>query len=133
MAACLLSGYVWLLIAAFLALVVGELDGGPRYDAFLHAVFLGFVFAMIFGHAPVIFPGIVGIPIPFRRGFYLHLGLLHATLALRVAGDLAAWDPGRRWGGLLNAATLLLFFAATAASAARGPAAAAPTAPRAPL
>jgi hypothetical protein len=27
-----------------------------HYDITLHAVFLGFVFAMIFAHAPVIFP-----------------------------------------------------------------------------
>jgi hypothetical protein len=31
------------------------------------------------------------------------------TLALRIAGDLALWWPGRQWGGLLNGLTLLVF------------------------
>lgn len=116
---CLLSGYVWLGVSGFLALRFGGLAAGPRYDAMLHALFLGFVFAMIFGHAPVIFPAVLGLPITFRRGFYLHLALLHLSLSLRIVGDLAGWWQGRRWGGLLNGVVLLLFLASTAYSALR--------------
>jgi len=43
----------------------GVLVDTAGYDAFLHAVLLGFVFAMIFGHAPIIFPAVLGIRIPF--------------------------------------------------------------------
>ncbi len=39
----------------------------------------------------------------------LLLLLLHASLLLRVIGDLLAWWPGRQWGGLLNALVVLLF------------------------
>ncbi|MBI4506234.1 MAG: hypothetical protein HY691_11910, partial [Chloroflexi bacterium] len=39
------------------------------------------------------------------------------TLLLRVAADLAAWAPGRQWGGLLNVVVLLLFAASTALAA----------------
>jgi len=35
--------------------------------------------------------------------------LLHASLLLRVVGDLVGWWPGRQWGGLLNALAVLLF------------------------
>jgi hypothetical protein len=82
---------------------------GPRYDAMLHAVFLGFVFSMIFAHAPVIFPSIIGIALPFRRRFYLHLALLHGALLLRVGGDLALSTAVQQWGGVGNIAAVLLF------------------------
>ena len=118
--ACLLSGYVWLGIAGCLALAFGAPSAGPRYDALLHSFFLGFVMAMIFGHAPIIFPAIMARPIPFRPAFYAHLGLLHATLALRVAGDLAGIPAAVRWGGLGNVVAVLLFLLATLSSLARG-------------
>jgi hypothetical protein len=65
--------------------------------------------SMIFGHAPIIFPAILGKPMAFRPAFYAHLVLLHLTLALRVFGDLTDWMPGREWGGLLNAIVILMF------------------------
>jgi hypothetical protein len=119
-AACLLSGYVWLGIAGVLALAFGAPSAGPRYDALLHCVFLGFVMAMIFGHAPIIFPAIVARPIPFRPVFYVHLALLHLTLLLRVAGDLAGAPAAVRYGGLGNVLAVLLFLLATAGSLLRG-------------
>ena len=118
-ALCLLSGYVWLGVSGLLAVLVGGVAAGPHYDAMLHALFLGFVFSMIFGHAPIIFPAVLGWRVGFRRAFYAHLVLLHLTLALRIAGDLASWLPGRRWGGLVNVLALVLFFANTAYGALR--------------
>jgi hypothetical protein len=112
-ALCLLSGYVWLGLGGLLAMFSGGAVAGPRYDAFLHALFLGFVFAMIFGHAPIIFPAVLGVAVSFRPAFYAHLLLLHVTLLLRVAGDLLASLPARQWGGFLNVLALLLFFANT--------------------
>lgn len=115
-AVCLLSGYVWLGIGGLLAMGVGGVPAGPQYDAMLHTFFLGFVFAMIFGHAPIIFPAVLGARMNFRRLFYAHLILLQATLLLRIGGDLAGSLPGRQVGGLLNAATLLLFLGNTVLS-----------------
>ncbi len=112
-ALCLLSGYAWLSLSGLMALRYGGIVGGARYDAILHAIFLGFVFVMIFGHAPIIFPAVLGVSISFKPRFYLHLILLHLTLIARVAGDLTGWFPGRQWGGLLNVAAILLFFANT--------------------
>lgn len=113
-AVCLLSGYVWLGVSGLLSLLFGGVMAGPLYDAALHTLFLGFVFGMIFGHAPVIFPAVLGRPITFHPIFYAHLALLHLSLALRIVGDLGSWLPGRQWGGLLNVVALLLFLANTA-------------------
>jgi hypothetical protein len=112
-AVCLLSGYLWLAVSGTLGLLFGGVMAGPHYDAMLHALFLGFVVAMIFGHAPIIFPAILNWRVPFYHSFYIHLGLLHLSLFLRVAGDLAGWWPGRQWGGLFNAVAFLVFLANT--------------------
>lgn len=110
-AICLLSGYVWLVVAGMFALWFGGIAAGFRYDALLHAIFLGFVFSMIFGHAPIIFPAILGIQIHFHPWLYVQLALLHLSLVLRVSGDLLNSAVVRRWGGLLNGIALLLFLA----------------------
>jgi hypothetical protein len=96
-AACLLSGYFWLLAA--------------WRDAALHAIGLGFVFAMVFGHAPIIFPAVTRIRIPYHPALYLPLVLLHLTLALRVAGGLSGHFELRHLAGLLNGLVLLVFIA----------------------
>jgi len=113
----LLVGYVWLIVSAGTQLWVGAVTSGYAYDAINHALFLGFVFSMIFVHAPIIFPSITGLDIPFRRFFYVHLGLLHASLLLRLAGDVWLRLPWRQWGALLNAIAIVLFFLATALTA----------------
>ena len=97
----------------------GAVVAGPAHDAALHSVFLGFIFSMIFGHAPVIFPAVLGLPIPFRRVFYVHLALLHIGVALRLAGDVGGDATLARFGALLNALAIGLFFVLTAGSALR--------------
>lgn len=117
---CLFSGYFWLGIGGTLWLVYGGAPAGPIYDAILHAVFLGFVFAMIFGHAPLIFPSVLRRPMAYLPAFYIPLVSLHISLAVRVVGDLAGSLPLRQWGGLLNGLTLLLFLAITGIALAKG-------------
>jgi hypothetical protein len=119
-AICILSGSAWLVAGGLIALAAGAVYGGPLYDAQLHAVFVGFVFAMIFGHAPIIVPALLKLPLAFSRWSYLPLALLHASLVARLAGDLAGLADVRRWGGMLNAASIVLFLLITAASVARG-------------
>lgn len=116
----LLIGYVWLVVSGALALSAGQQAAGLRYDAMLHTLFLGFVFGMIFGHAPVIFPAVLERPIAYAPHFYGHVALLHMSLALRVTGDLAGWADLRRWGGMFNGIALLLFLAVTALALRRG-------------
>jgi hypothetical protein len=112
-AVCLLSGYVWLGVGGVIALWQGALYAGPLYEAFLHALLVGFVFSMIFGHAPIIIPALSGLSIRFNRILYLPLFLLHSSLILRITSNLITWHPGRQWGGIFNVVSILLYLALT--------------------
>ena len=112
MAVSLLSGYFWLLAAGMLWIIyAGDFIAGPHYDAMLHSIFLGFVFVMIFAHAPIILPSVTEVSLPFQNSFYAHLILLHLSLLLRIGGDLAELASIRMWGGLLNGLAILIFLA----------------------
>ena len=115
-ALALISGYIWLGIGALLLVRFAGVTAGPAYDAALHSVFLGFVFAMIFAHAPIVFPAVLHIPIAFGNHFYIPLVLLHVSLLLRVVGDLLGWWDARLWGGLLNVVVILAFLGITVTS-----------------
>lgn len=125
----LIAGYFWLALGGLLALVLGAPMAGPLYDAILHALFVGFVFSMVFGHAPIIFPAVLQLPVRYSPLFYSHLILLHAGLVLRVAGDLIPYWPARLTGGLINALVILLFLGNTLFSVVRGRTQNAPAAP----
>lgn len=112
-AVCLLLGYVWLAVGGLLAISIGGAMAGLLYDAELHAVMLGFVFSMIFAHMPIILPAVLRISVPYRPAYYVHVALLHASLVLRISGDLLVSVPMRQWGGLLNVVAVLWFLAAT--------------------
>ena len=62
----------------------------------------------------------LGRDIRYGPHFYGHVGLLHASLALRVAADLAGLADLRRWGGMLNGIALLLFLAVTVLALRKG-------------
>jgi len=115
-ALCLLAGYGWLLLAGLLGLAGGFLSsaaGSPLRDAALHSVFLGFVFSMIFGHAPVIFPAVARIRINYHPLFYLPFIVLHLSLLGRLLGDLV-WPEIpqiRSHSALANGIALALFIA----------------------
>lgn len=112
MAISLLSGYVWLGVGGVLWMSFNEFFvAGSRYDAMIHAILLGFVFSMIFAHAPIILPSVTGLAMPFQRLFYAHLVLLHLSLLLRVGGDLIQSLALRQWGALMNTLAILLFLA----------------------
>jgi hypothetical protein len=100
-AVCLLAGYVWLALGgALIALRTG-------YDAALHAIFVGFVFSMVFGHAPVILPAVLRVRFPYHPALYAPLALLHASLAVRVllSVEIGAWG---------NAVAIALFIVTSA-------------------
>jgi len=106
-AVCLLAGYFWLAVGgALVALQVA-------YDAALHAIFVGFVFSMVFGHAPVILPAVLRVALPYRSVLYLPLIVLHASLALRVFVSA----PAGAWG---NAAAIALFIVTAVVLVSRG-------------
>ena len=117
----LLSGYAWLTVAGLAWVAFGAATPGPARDPGLHALFLGFVMSMVFGHAPVILPAVLRAPLPYHPRFYAHLVLLHAGLALRVlVGDLGGVSDAWRLGGVLNVVALLVFVASSVLSTIRG-------------
>ncbi|MDW8326059.1 MAG: hypothetical protein RMK99_05800 [Anaerolineales bacterium] len=109
-AVCLLAGYVWLMAGGGLWLGFGAQPASRLlYDAMLHSLLLGFVFSMIFGHAPIIFPGLLGRSVVYAPVFYAPLLVLHAALLVRVAGDLFGDRGLHMWGGLFNVLAIPLF------------------------
>jgi hypothetical protein len=110
---CLFAGFLWLGLGGLILTFLGALYAGPYYDAALHAVFVGFVISMIFGHAPIIFPAILGSPILYHRAFYTQPVLLHLSLGIRLLGDLTQQHDIRRWGGFLNEVAILFFLGIT--------------------
>ena len=114
-AACLLAGYVWLGTAGVLWIALGTQVGGWLvYDAALHALFLGFVMSMVMGHAPIILPAVLRTPMQYRPVAWIPLGLLHASVALRIGADLAGSAWLRSWAASGNVTAILLFVAVAA-------------------
>lgn len=129
-AVCLLSGFFWLIAAGVLSVLLVALlpiarheswisitpGSGLAYDAILHAIFLGFAFAMIFGHAPIIFPAVLAIRMEYYPRFYAHLALLQLSVLIRITCDMSGSWSGRQAAGLANALAILLFLANTLAA-----------------
>jgi hypothetical protein len=106
-AAAMLSGYAWLGVAGLLLVTAGE--PALSYDAVLHAVLIGFVVSMVFGHALIILPAVAGIVLRYHPTLYLPLGLLQLSVAMRVVGGMAGLEPLHLASGLVTAAAILLF------------------------
>ncbi|WP_374422891.1 hypothetical protein [Chromobacterium sp.] len=119
-AIALLCGYGWLAVAGALGLAGALLPGHPWRDAALHALGLGFVFSMVFGHAPIIIPALTRLKLPYSPAFYAPLAALHLSLLLRLGGMLDGRFAWRSAAGLLNALTVLAFVALLLASLRRG-------------
>ena len=107
-AICLTVGYGWLLAGALLGLAALLRPGGATAVA-PHAVLLGFVFAMVFGHAPIVLPALSGIRPQYSSWARVPIWLLTASLVLRLAGA----DAGNRallaWAGAGHALAIALF------------------------
>jgi len=131
MAVAFIAGYVWLAVAGAVWLSSDALRGFAAQDVGLHAIFLGFVFSMIFAHAPVILPAVTGVRLPYRAWLYAPLALLHVALVVRFAGavteDLGVW----RAGGIGTEVAVVVFIvSAVAANLASRVAGRATTVPR---
>jgi hypothetical protein len=108
---CLLSGYAWLAAGGAMLAIFGQLIVGPRYDAALHAVFVGFVLSMVFGHGPVILPALAPLSVRYSGRLYAGPLLLHGSLLVRVVGDLGLGSRAREIGGLINVLAIAVFVA----------------------
>jgi hypothetical protein len=110
-AACLLAGYFWLGAAGLLLLVVPPSSTAFSYDAAVHAVTIGFVLSMIFGHAPIILPAVVGLRVQYSAAAYVPLALLHLSVLLRITADLFDWVEIRTFTGPLTIIALACYAA----------------------
>jgi len=109
MAICLLSGYMWLFIGSMIGIQATYLLMASSYDAFLHTIFVGFVFCMVFGHALIILPAVAKIKLMYHPIFYLPVFLLHVSLTIRLFGDIFYNHNLRIIGGAFNTITILIF------------------------
>lgn len=105
----LLTGYVWLVFTG-LFFAFGAYFGS-FYDASLHAFFLGFVFMMIFAHAPVILPAVLKLNIsPFGKTLYIWYVFLNLTLVFRVLTFIPDITYYKQWAGMFNGIAIFGFF-----------------------
>jgi hypothetical protein len=105
----LLFGYGWLIICG-LFMAYGAY-GGLLYDAAIHSFFLGFVFSMIFAHAPIILPGVLRLTInPFKKSLYFWFVLLQLSLLLRISEVFSGITSLKLIAGITNGIAILGFF-----------------------
>lgn len=113
-ARCLAVGYGWLMVAAVLSLAgVGAQAMGVPAPAWshgaTHALLLGFVFAMVFGHAPLMLPALARLKPRYTPWAGLPLGLLALSIALRLAATGTGSGVALAWAGAGHALALALF------------------------
>jgi hypothetical protein len=108
----LLTGYVWLIITAIFLFTGNVNSFWIRCYTTLHSFFIGFVISMIFSHAPIILHAVLKLPAkPYRPGLYVLFIAMQTSLVARVVADVLVLPALlRKWSGMINGITLLLFF-----------------------
>lgn len=117
MAASMLSGYSWLGLAGTMLVAFRVETSVLVYDAVLHAILIGFVLSMVFGHALIILPAVAHLRVTYGGLLYCPLVVLHASVTLRVVGDLAEWQAVRQWSGVVTLVALFAFVLCIGSSA----------------
>jgi hypothetical protein len=110
-ALCMLLGYGWLIIAGLELLARPVEVAAFWYDAVVHAVTLGFVLSMVFGHTLIIFPSVVGLTLRYSPALYVPLLLLQISVVIRTLGDFSGWTEIRSGSGFLTIIALVCFAA----------------------
>jgi hypothetical protein len=120
-ACAILAGHAWLAVAGIVLL--SERSGAVvfSYDAAVHAIAIGFVLSMLFGHAPIILPAVTGLRVRFSRVAYVPLGLLHISVMIRVMSDLLGLMDLRAASGVLTIVALAGYAAVLTAASWRRP------------
>lgn len=116
----LMLGYFWLALGGVTWAVAGVPDRQGSYDLIIHTIFVGFGLSMVLAHAPIIFPAVLGRPLPFAPLLWVPLTLLHGGMAVRVAGDLAAVATWWQVGGMVQVVAALTMAGSILALAVRG-------------
>ena len=105
-AVAILAGHAWIAIAGIVLLIWPPGSRPFSYDATVHAIAIGFVLSMVFGHAPIILPAVTGLRPRISTACYAPLALLHLSAIIRVGGDLLAWTNVRAASGVLTVLAL---------------------------
>src|SRR5262245_13378823 len=87
-AVSILLGHLWLGVGGLLLLVAPVGSTAFSYDAAVHAITIGFVLSMIFGHAPIILPAVTGLRLRHNNLDYVSLATLTVSVVARIAGYL---------------------------------------------
>ncbi|MDL2339062.1 MAG: hypothetical protein QFE16_14575 [Pseudomonadota bacterium] len=122
-AQCLTVGYVWLLAGALLGLAGLRWPEGATALA-RHAVLLGFVFAMVFGHAPIILPALAHVRPVYSAWARVPIWILSASLLVRGAAIAAGSGLGLALAGAGHALAIAWFAGAMVFGVTRSQAAA---------
>lgn len=106
-ARCLRLGYLWLALAGLWGMAAALPPDAPGP---LHMLLLGFVFAMVFGHAPIVLPALLkrAVAPPGAANFAPVLAM-SAGVALRAAADLGLAPALKPAAGALQALAILAF------------------------
>lgn len=118
-AICLLCGYVWLLVGGLLW-IVQLTDTSFQRDSAIHAITLGFIFSMVIGHAPIIFPAVMRIKIPYSPLFYLPLAVLNFGVLIRIIGGVSNKFSLLTTGAIINSIAIATFLLVLVAQLLRG-------------
>jgi hypothetical protein len=103
-------GYVWLGFHGFVLLFMET--HALYYDLMLHTFFLGFVFSMIWAHAPIVFPTIFNLRISlYHPVLWISWSLFQLTLLGRVLFTLTGEFELRKIFGVINGSAILIQFA----------------------
>jgi hypothetical protein len=118
-ALCMLLGYCWLIVAG-LELLVRPLNlVAFWFDAVVHAVTLGFVLSMVFGHTLIIFPSVIGLKLRYSAVLYAPLLLLQLSVGIRIIGDFLESQDIRSVSGFLTVGALIVFVIGVAVASVR--------------
>ena len=118
-ACSILAGHMWLAAAGAMLALASSGAVIFLYDAVIHAIAIGFVMSMIFGHAPIILPAIIGLRVRFVAASYASLALLHLSVLLRLAGDIFGLNDVRAASGILTVLALVSYAAILIAASSR--------------
>jgi hypothetical protein len=118
-AVCMISGYAWLGIAGIVLIVLPPDTSIFAYDAAVHAIAIGFVLSMVFGHAPIILPAVTGWRVRYGAAAYGPLALLHVSVLLRIVADFGQVFGLRGVSALLTILALVAYAATLALSSRR--------------
>ncbi len=102
-------GYFWVGVSGVGLIVAPPAVVAYGYDMALHAILIGFVLSMALGHSVIVIPAITGAAAPYHRSMYVGLALLQVSVAARICGDLAGYEPARLASGAVAVSGLIAF------------------------